>query len=70
MSKPLSDAMNSLICNLQTEHRQLKYALAESVKLQSHYAMLLNAYDGGQRMTPTDSGDWIKRLKELPGWPV
>lgn len=46
------------------ELRQLQIALAESVKLQAHYASLLNMWDGGQRMIFPDSSAWIARLKE------
>lgn len=41
--------------------RRLEHALAESVKLQSHYAELLNMHDGGQRMTFTPE-TWMERL--------
>ena len=46
-------------------HRQAKLeeALAESVKLQSHYAMLLNGWDGGRRRQFKDSEEWLARLK-------
>jgi hypothetical protein len=37
-------------------------ALEESVKLQSHYAELLNAWDGGERLKFADAGEWIARL--------
>jgi hypothetical protein len=37
-------------------------ALAASVKLQSHYASLLNMHDGGERITFSDLTDWIGRL--------
>ena len=44
---------------------RLRRALEESVELQSHYAKLLNMYDGGKR-TQFDSADaWIKRLADL-----
>lgn len=36
-------------------------ALTESVKLQSHYAELLNMHDGGKRMTFT-AESWIERM--------
>jgi len=42
----------------------LEKCLEESVKLQSHYAELLNMYDGGERKT-FDKNTWIDRLKEL-----
>jgi hypothetical protein len=40
-------------------------ALEESVKLQSHYAMLLNSYDGGERMQFDSSEAWLARLAAL-----
>jgi hypothetical protein len=43
----------------------LRDALEESVKLQSHYAVLLNAYDGGLRLAFESADDWIARLKEV-----
>lgn len=42
----------------------LRIALNESLKLQSHYAALLNAYDGGKRREFTSSEEWIARLRE------
>ena len=41
-------------------------ALERSVTLQSHYAKLLNDYDGGERFIFTDAHDWLKRLDEIP----
>lgn len=43
----------------------LEKALAESVKLQSHYAELLNGWDGGKRTGFKDSEAWIARLAEV-----
>lgn len=40
-------------------------ALEESVKLQSHYAGLLNDYDGGWRMQFKSALEWIERLREI-----
>jgi hypothetical protein len=42
---------------------ELRKALDESVKLQSHYAQLLNGYDGGQRMEFASADAWIERLR-------
>ena len=42
-----------------------EYALDESVKLQSHYASLLNMQDGGTRMTFATGQAWLDRLKYL-----
>ena len=44
---------------------ELSVALAESLKLQSHYATLLNQYDGGRRMTFQTVCSWLKRLREM-----
>jgi hypothetical protein len=43
----------------------LEIALAESLKLQAHYAQLLNMHDGGERMIFISVESWIKRLKEI-----
>jgi hypothetical protein len=44
---------------------ELEYALEESVKLQSHYAKLLNMYDNGKRIEFPDAKSWLMRLREL-----
>ena len=41
---------------------ELMLALIESVKLQSHYAGLLNMHDGGERMQFSCPAEWIERL--------
>jgi len=38
-------------------------ALERSVKLQSHYAKLLNMYDGGERLQFATAQEWIARLQ-------
>lgn len=48
-----------------TREENLEIALKESVKLQSHYAELLNIYDGGERMTFDSPEEWISRLREV-----
>lgn len=40
-------------------------ALEESVKLQSHYAQLLNGYDGGKRTEFANAAEWLARLAEV-----
>ena len=40
-------------------------ALEASVMLQSHYAGLLNQYDGGERKQFKNAQEWILRLKEI-----
>jgi hypothetical protein len=44
---------------------RLEDALERSVSLQSHYARLLNDYDGGRRLTFGDARAWLDRLDEL-----
>jgi hypothetical protein len=43
---------------------ELVKALEESVKLQSHYAVLLNGWDGGQRRPFGSAAEWLERLRE------
>lgn len=43
---------------------ELYYALEESVKLQSHYANLLNMYDNGERIQFKDAKEWLLRLRK------
>lgn len=45
--------------------KSLENALSESLKLQSHYAVLLNQYDGGARRVFGNNEVWIKRLAEV-----
>ena len=47
----------------EAEIDRLRQALKESVKLQSHYADLLNMHDGGQRIRFADADAWIRRLE-------
>lgn len=44
---------------------ELRQALEESVKLQSHYAELQNIYDGGTRRSFASAQEWLDRLAEL-----
>ncbi len=44
---------------------ELEIALTESLKLQSHYAELLNMYDGGTRTIFENADQWIERLREV-----
>lgn len=51
----------------------LEKALSESLKLQSHYASLLNQWDGGHRIGFDSAEAWIRRLREtktLPAQPT
>ena len=44
------------------EIKRLQIALCESLVLQSHYAILLNRFDDGNRLTFATAKDWIDRL--------
>ena len=44
---------------------KLGAGLDESVKLQSHYAMLLNGLDAGERMQFAGAQEWLDRLTAL-----
>jgi len=52
------------------ELRDLWAALEESVKLQSHYAGLLNMHDGGERKQFADAQAWMDRLVDVGKIPV
>jgi len=54
-----------LNAKLYKEVDELRHALEQSVKLQSHYAMLLNCWDDGQRMQFKDAEEWLARLREV-----
>lgn len=43
----------------------LREALDESVKLQRHYALSLNDYDGGRRIAFESRKAWMDRLRAL-----
>ena len=53
------------IARLQKERDELRKCLEESVGLQSHYAWLLNEYDGGERMIFKTADEWIERLRKI-----
>jgi hypothetical protein len=59
----LQAASDELFSRLGRSESELEHALAESVKLQSHYAKLLNMYDGGKRICFKNSEEWLNRLK-------
>jgi hypothetical protein len=54
----------SLLIPAQERIAALEIALNESVKLQSHYAAILNDYDGGKRRIFSGPEEWIQRLIE------
>lgn len=52
------------------KYEDLKIALEESVKLQTHYAQMLNNYDGGVRLGFASADDWIARLRQTGTLPA
>jgi len=55
------EALRSLLAGRD----RLRAALEALVRLQAHYAGLLNQYDGGQRTEFASADDWLSRLDEL-----
>lgn len=49
----------------QYSNGEVLRALTESVKLQSHYAEILNNYDGGNRMIFRTPQEFMMRLRQL-----
>ena len=49
---------------LRTEAHRVMAALRESLKLQCHYAKLLNMHDGGERMTFQTPAQWMDRIDD------
>ena len=64
IGKFIAAAMNEK-AERESGSEAMEIALAESVKLQSHYATLLNMHDGGQRLIFKDADAWISRLREV-----
>ncbi len=51
--------------SLVTSEDELREALQESLKLQAHYARLLNDYDGGHRKIFDSVDAWLRRLRAM-----
>ncbi|HWX30133.1 MAG TPA: hypothetical protein VNZ53_22185 [Steroidobacteraceae bacterium] len=61
----MSDDLNGALADLEraeTEIDTLRAALLESLILQSHYAVILNRFDAGERMTFPTVATWLERL--------
>jgi hypothetical protein len=56
--------VNECVIPVACVDEELGIALEESVKLQSHYATLLNMHDGGARRPFADAQAWLARLRE------
>jgi hypothetical protein len=52
-------------CPMHASAPDLRRALDESLKLQAHYAKLLNMWDGGDRLIFESAEEWIERTKIL-----
>jgi hypothetical protein len=50
---------------LAIDREELFRALEKSVDLQSHYASLLNQYDGGKRLKFRTAYEWLERLRKM-----
>jgi hypothetical protein len=50
---------------IELEIERLRGALSESLKLQSHYAKLLNMHDGGKRIGFDSVEAWLERLDAI-----
>jgi hypothetical protein len=49
---------------LKHNYRQVSIAFSESIKLQAHYAELLNMHDGGHRTIFRSPAEFVDRLVE------
>lgn len=58
------ESSHSHICDVD-ELLQVLIALEESLKLQTHYAKLLNMHDGGKRIGFETVDAWLERLEEV-----
>jgi hypothetical protein len=65
LTKLLRVDLPYLLGAMRGEIEQLRDALGESLKLQSHYAELLNMHDGGERVGFASVDAWIERLREV-----
>lgn len=71
MKRKVDPVMREISHEMMTETAraldEMRSALEQSVRLQSHYARLLNDYDGGERMQFRNAGEWLRRLKAIDG---
>lgn len=57
-----ADYADAVMKQFNGRHPRVLKALERSLEVQSHYARLLNDYDGGERMTFNSAEAWIERL--------
>jgi hypothetical protein len=53
------------LSSVHDENEILKQAIIQSLKVQSHYACVLNLYDGSQRPIFSSVKEWITHLKVI-----
>jgi hypothetical protein len=53
-----------IVAKLVFDRERMSNALDEAMKLQTHYAELLNNYDGGKRVGFQSGEAWMDRLEE------
>lgn len=56
---------DDIIIMYKSDYDLISKSLEESVKLQSHYAKLLNMHDGGERMLFPLVEHWVARIQIL-----
>ena len=62
--KPTKRKADDIGCRHHSKKTDIMEALTESVKLQSHYAKLLNMHDEGERMIFNSIDEWLERLNK------
>ena len=62
---PCCEEIVPVVITTENEAQLRDEALDELIKLSSHYAELLNQYDGGKRIIFATADDWLKRLKDV-----
>lgn len=62
---PIQELKDHVVICKKHPLAEVKIALEESVRLQSHYADLLNMHDGGQRIVFKSADEWVRRLREI-----
>lgn len=58
-------AVGQKMADMERNEEALNHALEESLKLQSHYARLLNMHDGGERRQFDTPREWMDRISEV-----
>jgi hypothetical protein len=65
--REVSEYLKDALLHAERREKLLVEALEGSVKLQSHYAGLLNIHDGGNRMQFNGAAAWLDRLQSQKG---